>query len=249
MEKKASILIVDDNSSQRQTMASVLRYKGFEVLTANNGIEAIQIVTERFFDIIFMDIKMPLMDGVETYKHIICVQPDAVVVMMTAFAVEDLVEGALEAGAYGIVYKPFDFEKIISLIEESQRIDKGVLVLVIDDEPGFCTTMRNILAKRGFNVCIAESGEEAIAMTCQREYDIIFIDMNLPVLNGLETYLAIREINPKAIAILMTAYQQEMSQLVETALKKNAYTCLYKPINLEKLFSLLDEICTEKIKK
>jgi CheY-like chemotaxis protein len=70
MENKASILIVDDNISLCKTMSFVLRRKGYAVVTANNGPVAIEMVKERPFDIVFMDIKMSPMDGVETYINL-----------------------------------------------------------------------------------------------------------------------------------------------------------------------------------
>ncbi|MBN1319076.1 MAG: response regulator [Anaerolineales bacterium] len=246
MERKASVLIVDDNTSQCKTLSLILQHKGFDATTANDGPEAIRMVTKRPFDMIFMDIKMPLMDGVETYKQIKKVRSDAVVVMMTAFAVEDLVQQALEAGAYGIVYKPLDIEKIISMVEDTRRIEKGMLVLVVDDDDGTRITLRTILKKKGFKVCIAASGEEAIIKTQKKDYDIIFIDMKLPVLNGLETYLAIHEISPRAVAIMMTAYHQEMADLVNEALNNDAYTCFYKPFDIEELLKLMNEIWDKK---
>ena len=99
MPEKANILIVDDNTSLCRTMAFVLGRKGYAVATAKDGPEAIEKVKERPFDMIFTDIKMPLMDGVETYKGIKKIRSEAVVVMMTAYAVEDLVQEALKEGA------------------------------------------------------------------------------------------------------------------------------------------------------
>jgi DNA-binding NtrC family response regulator len=239
---RPSILIVDDNASQCKTMSLILRHKGYTVATANDGPEAIKTVRERPFDVIFMDIKMPLMNGVETYRRIKEVQPKALVIMMTAYAVEDLVQQAMEEGAYGIVYKPLDIERAITIVEEAKHIHQGALILVVDDDRGICITLRSILASRGHEVGIALSGDEAIAMAQQRAYDILFIDMKLPVLNGLETYLAIREINPQAVAIMMTAYRQETANLVEEALRSQAYTCFYKPLDIEELLGLVEEI-------
>jgi len=118
MTDKASILIVDDNASQCQTMSLILRYKGYAVATAEDGPEAIERVQQSPVDMIFMDIKMPLMNGVETYRRIKHFRPDVVVVMMTAYAVEDLVQQALDEGAHGIVYKPLDIEEMLTLVEE-----------------------------------------------------------------------------------------------------------------------------------
>jgi len=85
-------------------------------------------------------------------------------------------------------------------------------------------------------------------MAQEKTYAIIFIDMKLPTINGLETYLAIKENNPDAVAIMMTAYRQEMAELVEEALNNHAYTCLYKPLNIEGLLGLVDEIVEKKQK-
>ncbi len=248
MEKKASILIVDDNDSLCRTMSFVLEQKGYVATTVGNGLDAIDKVRETPFDMIFMDIKMPLMDGVETYRRINKVRPGAVVVMMTAYAVEYLVREALQEGAYGIIYKPLDLDKVVALIERVREIKQGVLILVVDDDPGTCVTLKNILSKRSYTVGIAFTGEEAIAIAQKKVHDIIFIDMKLPTINGLETYLAIKEVNPEAVVIMMTAYRQEMAKLVEEALRSSAYTCLYKPFDMKKLVELVDEIREKKQK-
>ncbi len=83
-------------------------------------------------------------------------------------------------------------------------------------------------------------------MAKEAVYDVIFIDMKLPTINGLETYLRIKEINPKVVAIMITAYRQEVTDLVEEALKNDAYTCLYKPFDMSKLLKLVDEIWEKK---
>ena len=162
--------------------------------------------------------------------------------MMTAYAVEDLVQQALEEGAYGIVYKPLDIEKVVAVIEEATEAKEGALILVVDDDPGTCITLRNILTRKGYEVGIAHTGEEAIAMAQEAAHDIVFIDLKLPTINGLETYLAIRVINPQAVAIMMTAYRQKMAELVEVALQNHAYTCLYKPLDMAELLKLVNEI-------
>ena len=242
MGDKPCILIADDNINFCKTMSFVLERKGYAVTTAKDGPGAIQKVKERSFDVIFMDIKMPLMDGVQTYKRIKEIRPQAVVVMMTAYSVEDLVQEALREGAYGIIYKPLDIERVIALIEEVRQAKRGALVLVVDDHPETCITLKNILIKKHYEVGIALSGEEAITMVRENAYDVIFIDMKLPTINGLETYLTIKETNPEAVVIMMTAYRQEMGELIEEALNNSAYACLYKPFDMEEVLGLVNEI-------
>ncbi len=85
-------------------------------------------------------------------------------------------------------------------------------------------------------------------MSREKTYDIIFIDLKLPTINGLEVYLKIKEVDPKLVAIMMTAYRKEMNDLVEEALNNDAYACIYKPLDIEKLLILLEEIWEKKQK-
>ena len=121
MKDTPSVLIVDDDISFARTMSLVLRHRGWEVVIAANGFEAIDRVRERTFDMIFTDIVMPVIDGVETFKHIKDISPDSRVVMMTGYAVQDRVEAALREGAHTVVYKPLDMEKVVALVEERTR--------------------------------------------------------------------------------------------------------------------------------
>ena len=246
MTEKAKILIVDDNLSLCKTMSFVLNRKGYDVSIANDGFEAIDRVKNEFFDIIFMDIKMPVLNGVETYKKIRAVNDKIIIIMMTAYAVDDLIQDALKEGAYGIIYKPLNFENILSLIENSKDTKQGGFILIVDDDPGTCSTLKNILIKKGYEVGISNTGEDAINKVLEKPFDLIFIDMKLPTLNGLETFLALKKINPKIVAIMITAYSQEMDDLVQEAMNNSAYTCLNKPINIEDMLVLINEVLKKK---
>ncbi len=246
MDDKARILIVDDNVSLCRTMSLILSRKGYFVTTAKDGAEAIERAEENPFDVVLLDIKMPAMDGVETYKRIKQIRPETVAIMMTAYAVEELIQDALQEGAFAVIYKPLDLEKAIPLIEEARSAKDGAFIMVVDDDPGTRTTLRNILTRKSFEVAIADTGERAIELAKEQAFDILLIDMKLPAINGLETYLSIKEINPTAIAIMITGYRQEMNDHVEEAIRNSAYTCLYKPLDMETLLGLVDRILKVK---
>jgi two-component system, NtrC family, response regulator HydG len=243
---KEHILLVDDNASLNRSLALVLEHKGYAVTTAKDGPSAIEEVRAGAFDIIFLDIKMPQMDGVETYGWIKRIRPESVVIMMTAYAVEETVRQALEDGVRAILHKPVDIPRLLALIEEVTQARQGELILLVDDDTSICAMLKNILARRGHRVSIAHTGEEAISMAQKEMYGLLLVDLKLPTIDGLETYLAIKAINPAAVAIMITGYRRERADLVASALRNCAYTCLYKPIDIEHLLHLVDEIQTQK---
>ncbi len=122
MKEKPLILVVDDDISMCKSMALILEYNGCVVTTAEDGFQAIERVKERPFDIAFMDIKMPGINGVDAYRKIKEIRPDTVAVMMTGYSVGDLIEEALQEGAYAVLDKPLDMGKVLEIVNE---ITKG----------------------------------------------------------------------------------------------------------------------------
>lgn len=126
MNKKLKILIVDDEPGMRETLSDILADKGYEVEAADDGFKAIELIKKKFYDLAFMDIKMPGINGVETLKQVKRISPETMVAMMTAYSVEDLIKKALQEGAYGIFHKPLDMDKVISVVNElSTKKDKN----------------------------------------------------------------------------------------------------------------------------
>jgi len=246
--EKTRVLVVDDDADLARTTALILQGKGFAVNVAADGLAAIRQIEQNPFDIALMDIKMPGMDGVETYKRIKTIQPDIAAIMMTGFSVEDRIQEALREGALAVLTKPLDVDRLLELIEEAVA-QRQSLVLVVDDYPDTCATITKILERKGYRVASAEKGEHAIALVKQRKYDIIFIDLKLPTIDGLQTYLAIRALDPKVTVVMMTGYREEMSALIETALRSSASVCLYKPFEPEQVLSLVEEIKQGRHKK
>jgi two-component system response regulator HydG len=239
---KTNILVVDDLRSIRLTLGGILEDKGYNVVSAENGYQAIEAVKKTHFDAIFMDIKMPGINGIQTFREVKKIDPKAVVIMMTAYSVEDLVREALEEGAYAIVYKPFDIDKIITIIEE--LLHEKILILVVDDQFNTRETLKAILEHKGYRVATAQDGAEAIEMVKEKHYDIIFLDVKLPDMNGVETFKQVKRIDPKAAVIMMTGYS--LDDLVRIAIGQGAYTCIYKPFDMENIIGLVEEICVQK---
>ena len=92
-----------------------------EIKTQNISTKKLKFVAEIFLADLRMDIKMPVMDGVETFKKIKKIRSDAVVMIMTAYSVDDLVQEVMQEGVYDIIYKPLDINKVVGIIEELSK--------------------------------------------------------------------------------------------------------------------------------
>lgn len=241
---KTNILVVDDLHSVRLTLGGILEDEGYNVVTAEDGYQAIEAVRKTHFDLIFMDIKMPGINGVQTFREVKKIDPKAVVIMMTAYSVEELVKEALAEGAYTIVYKPFDIDKIIALIQE--LLDGKILILVVDEQFADRDALKAMLEGKGYRVATAQNGAEAIDMVRERHYDIIFLNVKLPDMTGVETFERVKKIDPEATVIMMTGYDEE--DLVKKAVSAGAYTCIHKPFDMEKVVTLVETIAREKRK-
>ena len=117
-KRQITILIVEDDQDLRESLAAALRDKGYHVLWAQDADEAIASVKAHKVNIVFMDICLPGMNGMEVYKAIKKIQPTAKTVIMTGFFVQDLVNAAISTGAYDILYKPFTMDDILKVLKK-----------------------------------------------------------------------------------------------------------------------------------
>lgn len=118
MADKKKILVVDDDESILKVFQYGLEDAGYQVVVAASGFEAIDQLRAGKFDLVFLDVRMPRLNGVETFKELKKIDEKLVAVMMTGYRVDALLKEAFEAGAYACIYKPFEMNEIISIIEK-----------------------------------------------------------------------------------------------------------------------------------
>lgn len=119
MEKKAlDILVVDDEQSICLLLQDVLTQFGHRVITCQDGATAVQIATERSFDLAFMDIRMPGMGGLEALKKLHEIHPDTTYVMITGYAATDVMEESLRSGASACLCKPFSLSQVMKVLQQ-----------------------------------------------------------------------------------------------------------------------------------
>ena len=99
-------------------LQEILEDEGLDVISAEDGFEAIKMASENQIDLILMDVFMPGMDGVEALPKIKEILPDCTVVMMTGYALEDLIQNALFEGAKACLIKPVSIQEILKIVGE-----------------------------------------------------------------------------------------------------------------------------------
>jgi two-component system, NtrC family, response regulator HydG len=114
-----SILVVDDEPIVVQSLGDWFRQDGHRVDTAQSSREALSLVSEKEYDLAFLDIKMPGVDGLELQQRLAAAKPDLTVIIMTAYASVDTAVKALKAGAYDYIAKPFDPEELSLLVRRA----------------------------------------------------------------------------------------------------------------------------------
>ncbi len=113
------ILVIDDEPVIRDLLFDVLSRKGYNVDTAEDGPSGLKKAEKKSYGVIFTDIRMPGMNGTEVYRRLKVLSPRTRVIVMTGYGLEELIQEALDLGAFADVKKPFDLELIYDLVERA----------------------------------------------------------------------------------------------------------------------------------
>src|SRR5215470_8601059 len=116
MAKKGSILVCDDEEIMRDVLETILSGAGYKVDLARTGEEAVDLYAQHAYDVVLMDVSMPGIGGLTALEELMKIDPEAVVLMVTAYATFDTAISAWEKGASGVIRKPFQNEQILALV-------------------------------------------------------------------------------------------------------------------------------------
>lgn len=234
--KKTRILIVDDEEGMRVSLRRIMIAKGFDVRVAGDGESCLTYAQEFQPHVLLLDIRMPGINGVETFRQLKSICPNAFAVFMTAYASSDLTDDARNEGAVAVLPKPLDIDKLNELISISLRSRP---VLIVDDDQGFRNSLERSLRKLGFDVRTAETVDSAVRQFHRCPRSVVIVDMKLNGGSGLDVLEHVQSENSQAPVILMTGLD-EMKDNLNTGLAHGAERAFIKPFDIDELVATIN---------
>ncbi len=269
------VLVCDDNKSLRSVLREILTSFTFEVTTVDNGFDAIEEIKNakiKPYDLVILDWEMPGMDGIDTATEIneLNLTKIPTIIMLTAHKKEDFLEKATELKLDAFLLKPIKssvlFDTIIKLFKPEKNgkildfknqvnddtiFDRfvGKKVLLAEDNEINQLVANELLSNTGMLVEIANNGEEAIQMLRIKSYDIVLMDLHMPVKDGYEATKEIRKLYNSTELPIIAMTADAMSGVKEECLKVGMDDFLAKPINPSKLFDVLSNWLSSGLNK
>ena len=124
--------------------------------------------------------------------------------------------------------------------------NNNIKVLVVDDEEVMRSLFTDILQDKGYNVTVACEGQEAVGLVKKDYFNIAFLDVHMPIMNGLDTLRAIRKINPKISIVMMDSFPDF---LLEQSEKEGAISCIHKPFDIKEVLMVIEKATQQQSEK
>jgi CheY-like chemotaxis protein len=259
------VLVIDDNASNRWLMQEIFRYFSIACETAHNGREALDILQRihqngEQLDLILTDHHMPEMDGMQLVQEIRKSSQGytAPVIMMLSSLEKNMFQRQAEKlGIHGFLSKPVKLYELyatlsamfttgkqqpekINPIPVIEKITDAATIMVVEDEPINMLLITEVLGKMGFAVIKATNGKQALELLQQQDPQLIFMDVNMPEMDGFTTTRLIRQLPEPyslipVIALTADAMQGDKEKCIEAGM--NDY--ISKPFKLEEIESIL----------
>ena len=267
------ILVVDDNATNRRILCSLLASWGIQTQDAESGPVALQIMrnTGQAFDCILLDAHMPEMDGYQLAKSLHdehSVLPP--MLMLSSGAMRGDGQRCQEAGIAGFFAKPISPEDLLAALSRVfggddrlttelpyallnrhalRELQPALDILLVEDHPVNQKLALGLLAKWGHRVTLAKDGKEALQLFSQLAFDLILMDMQMPVMGGLEATQLIRQMElarglARTPIVAMTAAAMDSDRDACLAAGMDEY--LSKPIKVKELHEKLITLGAQK---
>lgn len=238
------LLLVDDEAEFLEATAAALGRRGFDVLTARDGYEALGTLCAEHVDVVVLDVKMPGIDGVEVFERVRRAYPGLPVIMLTGHGTVQQAFETSRRGAFDYLAKPCDMERLAQSARRaatSRRAHvpaapsgaEAVRLLLVDDEAELLDALSQSLARRGIRVTPARGGVAALEAMRYQTFDVAILDLKMPGIDGLDLLRRIKVLQPSVEVIVLTGHAT-VEEAVE-GLREGAHDFLGKPQSVGEL--------------
>ena len=252
-----TVLVVDDDARVRSVLVEHVAYAGFRVLEASNGLEALDVLAKEPVSLVFTDLRMPAMDGIELLRRARPRFPSTIFIVVSAYPDDLVALYRSDAFPITVIPKPFRAEQVrrsLALLRGSESLgsspasspveprptgdrpeasaDKPFVaasVLIVDDDAFHRATLGEMMTTQGHTVREAADGVSAIEAVSEERFSHVFLEVHLPGLGGIELARLIKDRDPKAVTILMSAEQQDVLRVRQAGLGPSM--TLIKPLS------------------
>ncbi len=261
------VLVVDDNDHARTVLRGMLEAMTFRVADVASGEAAMRTLQSATaegdpFDIVYLDWRMPTMDGMETARHIraLELEPDPILLMVSAHGREEMIHAAETLGLSGVLVKPVSpsmlFDTTMQALGQERPESRfgalgattgieqlaavqGARILLAEDNDINQQIACELLEDAGFSVEVAENGQVALAKVQEYSYDLVLMDMQMPVMGGIDATIAIRNIPHLQTLPIVAMTANAMAEDRQSCLDAGMNDFLSKPIDPDGLWRML----------
>ncbi|MEO6606906.1 MAG: response regulator [Aestuariivirga sp.] len=235
MARKLDILIVDDDVDNALSLGELLELEGHRPHVVHSGEAAIEAFVQGNFDVSFIDVLLPGLNGVESFLKIKKLRPDAKVYMMSGFSVAELLNQAMCNGAMGVLSKPMEPQKIMELVRE---VGENGIVVAPRFSPGFSKALGGALQAAGMPCQIVDKSG-AINPNELQGVPVI-LDLNASLIETVEAYAALRRAGSMPATVIVAG--SDPVQIAGDSILQNLKVTgvLNKPFDPEALLELLN---------
>lgn len=252
------VLIVDDNASMRILLSTLLADRGHQIVgSLAEGSGVMEAVERLKPEIVCLDYVLPGRDGLEILAEINNTLPEIDVLFITASEDPEIEQKAADAGAAGFLRKPFGQKQVLDEIQDvvatrehasaanrlsetpaARQADAGAAAprpgqrpraVIADDNSSIRLLLKGLLSELGLDIVAqAANGEEAVKAAQIHQPAVLFLDVNMPLLSGLEALPRIRKVSPQTAVVMVTGSASR--ELVEQAAAGGARGYVVKPV-------------------
>ena len=233
MPRPITMLIADDSHVTVQLLTDAARASKLplRLSTTDNGRDCLTLLNGSNIDLAFIDVHMPELSGTAAFWSARKLGVKTFVTLMSSPPAAEAVDMAIKLRAYEFLFKPFALDDALAIIKTYDRISSPTKVLIVDDSTSVRQIVQKILQCSVFNCEIAEAGDGETALTLAQgtQFDVVFLDCNMPGMSGIATMKRLALVQPSLKIVMISA---ERSATCENeALDGGACAFLHKPFN------------------